>query len=184
MKCLDEDNKLMSLAAKGDKEAYNNIVIKYRMSAISFAYCFLKDFFLAEDIIQDVFVSIYINRNKYKPIFTFRAYLYKIIKNRCIDYIRRNKNYVFNDIDFYEFEEKCKTEEIILYKEKINVVYNIINSLQNNHRTALYLFSIESMSYKEISIVMRITVTQVKILIFRARRRLKNMMEKEYGYEE
>jgi RNA polymerase sigma-70 factor (ECF subfamily) len=181
---LHDDNRLMELVKGGDKEAYNSIVIKYRVSAISFAYSFVHDLYAAEDIVQDVFVNIYIKRYSYHPVCGFKTFLFQAIRNKSIDYLRRTKTRAAVDINSLTELVSCSTEEAFLQTEKEKLIFELMSKLKNDYKTALYLFAVESESYAEIAKIMKKTIPQVKILIFRARKKLKNQYLEVFGDEE
>ena len=57
-----DDNAIMELAKNGDKEAFEKLVIRHRLTALRFAQKYVKEEFIAEDILQDSFALIYIKR--------------------------------------------------------------------------------------------------------------------------
>lgn len=176
---MHDDNELMIKAVLGDKSAYEKIVINNRMSAISFAFSYVKDVHIAEDIVQECFVKIYINKSKYKPTFKFKTYLFTVIKNKCIDHIRKNNTrQTVNIDDVFEISDKNTPEQQLLNTERSHIIINILNSLQNDFKTALYLYAVEEMSYQEIATVMQKTSAQIKITIYRARKKLKILYER------
>ena len=58
-----DDNALMEQVKSGDKKAFEKLVLLHRKSAIGFAYRLIKDSYLSEDIVQESFAAVYINRN-------------------------------------------------------------------------------------------------------------------------
>ena len=180
---LQDDNYLMELAADDDKEAYNSIVKKHRSSAIAFAYSILYDLFLAEDAVQDVFVNIYIRRKSYRPVSEFRTFLFQSVRNRCIDYLRRSKVRAAADIKSISEAVSCSAEDEFLSTEREKLIYELMNSLSEDYKTALYLYAAEGISYSEIAKIMKKTLPQVKILIFRARKKIKSQYQEVSGNE-
>ncbi len=116
---ISDDNILMEETNRGNKEAFERLVLKHRKKAIGFAFSFLKDVHMAEDIVQESFAVIYINRSKYEPKNTFKTFLFTIIKNRCIDYWRKNKDYSPLNIDYIKLRsDKLMPDELLeqIYK--------------------------------------------------------------------
>jgi RNA polymerase sigma-70 factor (ECF subfamily) len=173
----------MELVKNGDKEAYNAIVIKHRVSAISFAYSFLFDLFAAEDIVQDVFVNLYVKRESYQPIYEFKTFLFRAIRNKCIDYFRRSKIRAAIDINSIAEISSRPTEEAFFQSEREKIIFELMSNLRNDYKTALYLYAVEGVSYGEIAQIMKKTMPQVKILIFRARKKLKGQYLEVFGDE-
>ena len=188
---MQDDNSLMELVKNGDKEAYNEIVRRHRAAAISFAYSFFLDIHAAEDIVQDVFVNIYVKRDSYKPVCGFKTFLFRAVRNKSIDYLRRmklRKTVDINDIAESATELTGKLisrspEDEFIQDEKIKFIFDLMNGLKDNYRTALYLFAVEGASYDEIAGIMKKSMAQVKILIYRARKKIKSQYAEVYGNE-
>lgn len=175
---MDSDNQLMKKVKEGDREAYEALVLKYRESAIRFANSFLSNLHTAEDVTQEVFVNIYLMRDSYKLKYPFKNFLFTSIRNQAIDYLRKHKGESLfelksewdkNAIDFIE--------NWILEEDKKTHIAELLSCLKGDGRTALYLFAVENMSYKEIGQVMKKNIGQVKILVFRSRKKLKKLSE-------
>ena len=138
----------MERAKDGDKQAYEALVIKHRTSAVYFANSFICDLYESEDIVQECFVKIYINRMSYKPSHTFKTYLFTVIRNACIDYLRKNKKRrVTNLDDISEISNNITPEDSIIKTERMTTIFKNIDSLPNGYKTALYLLVIDEMSY-------------------------------------
>lgn len=178
---MKSDNELMECTIDGNKQAYEELVIKYRTCALNFAKKYINDEYLAEDIIQESFAIVYVRRNNYKFDYSFKTYLYTIIRNKCIDYIRKKKNLCFHELEDLQYSKS--TEEIIIDKENKSLLKKLFEQLNNNYQTALYLYEFEGMSYKDIGKVMGKNLCQVKIMIHRARKKLLSLAE-EVKYDE
>jgi RNA polymerase sigma factor, sigma-70 family len=168
------DNQIMEKVRQNDKEAYEKIVVKHRKPAIQFANTYVKNREDAEDIVQECFVKIYINRMSYNTNYTFKTYLYTLIRNQCIDMIRKKQvkktKETYLEADFYMQETP---EKIMLSKEKREYFLMILNELNKEYGIALYLYTYEELSYKEIGKIMGKTTGQIKITIYRARKKIK-----------
>ena len=176
----DKDNDLMERAKNGDKGAYEALVSKHRINAINFAYGHIFDLCDAEDIVQECFVKAYISRMEYKPSNTFKTYLFAIIRNACIDYLRQTKNKKSQTVsleDIAEISQGENPEEAILKAERMEAIFRHMDALPDDYKTALHLFAVDEMNYGEIAKIMRKTIPQVKIIIHRARKKLKKLCE-------
>ncbi|MGN0144378.1 MAG: RNA polymerase sigma factor [Clostridium sp.] len=171
---MKNDNELMDLVKTGDIKAFEEIVLKYRESAIKFAIKIINDNFFAEDIVQESFALIYINRARYRNSYSFKTYLFTIVRNKCIDYLRKKKECTSDQI---ETNSKECVEDIILKKEESKILKESFNKLKHDYQVAIYLLEYEEMSYKEIGKIMKKSVPQVKILIYRARKKMKLILE-------
>ena len=183
----DEDNVLMEQVKNGDKSAYEALVIKHRAKAVSFAYSFIYDLYESEDIAQECFARIYINRMSYKFSNTFKTYLFTVIRNACIDYLRQNKNnrpINLDDItEISRISNNITPEDSFIKEEIMTLIFKHIDSLPDNYKTALYLFAVDNMNYGEIAKITKKSIPQVKIIIYRARAKLKKLCEGDDIFE-
>lgn len=180
-----DDNELMALVQAGDQQAYEKLVLKYRLKAIAFANSFVHDLYTAEDIVQECFVKIYIKRTSYRPTYAFNTYLFTVIRNSCIDFLRANK--ALQKVSRHSLEKLCDgntPEEVVGNAEDRQHIFEVLNQLHGDYRTALYLFAVADFSYKDIARTMKKNVPQVKILLYRARKKFKKQYEVWGGKEE
>ena len=75
-----------------DLESFEKIVLEYRENSINFAKRYINDAQICEDIAQEAFAAVYVNRDKYNPKMSFKTWLFSIIHNKCVDYIRKIKS--------------------------------------------------------------------------------------------
>jgi len=80
----------MQAVAGGDRDAFNEIVLRYQSLAWKTAYRFLGDAMEAEDVAQESFLNILKTAPRYRPTATFRTFIYRILANLCIDRARKN----------------------------------------------------------------------------------------------
>jgi len=180
----DEDNVLMEKVKNGDKSAYEKLVVKHRTKAINFAYSFISDLYESEDIVQECFAKIYINRMEYKPLNTFKTYLFTVIRNICIDYLRKNKkNRTVNLDDISEIADNISPEDSFIQTERMTKIFKHLDSLSDDYKTVLCLLAFDEMTYEEIAKVMQKSLPQVKVIIHRARKKLKKLCEGDDIFE-
>jgi RNA polymerase sigma-70 factor (ECF subfamily) len=166
----------LKLLKEGNQQAFEEFVIEYRKEAVNFAANILKDYHIAEDIVQDSFAFIYVYRERIREYSTLKSYLFSIIHNRAIDYIRKNNRNITIDLDAIS---TFSPEEQILDKERRKSFIKSFNSLNEKYKVVLYLYAFQELSYKEISEIMGMSLAQVKINIFRGRKKLKTLYNGE-----
>lgn len=168
------DNELMGRTAQGDKTAYEVLVLRYRTEAERYAGSLILSDNQAEDIVQDSFADIYVQRNEYRSTFSFRTYLYAVIRHKALDYLRKAGRIELMGEAVPETEtggERSPEEEFLKTEEKFRIA-QWIAELPENYRTALYLFCAEGWSYQQIALHMKKSTAQVRIWIHRARKNL------------
>ena len=88
------DKELYKKYLNGDNKAFEQLIIKYKNQIIFFISRYTKDISIAEDISQDVFVYILLNKKQYDFQYSFKTYIFMIAKCRAINYIKREKKVV------------------------------------------------------------------------------------------
>lgn len=146
-------------------------------SVIYFINRFVRNIDVAEDLAQDVFVYILINKKDYDFKYSLKTYLYTIGKCRAFNYLKKEKRIISLDEDVYVDENEI--EDIVFRKEKNKNLRNAINKLNNEQSQAIFLIDIEELSYKEACKILGISMANLKSLIHRARKNLKNILLKE-----
>lgn len=175
---MEEDKKLYKRFLNGNNEAFEEIVDKYMEKLIYFIYGFVKRIDVAEDLAQDVFVYILVNKQKYDLEHSLKTYLYMIAKSRAINYIKKeNKITYLQDKEFVFTEEEI--EESIFNEEKSQKLKQAINKLPEPQNQIIYLVDIEELSYNEICNIFGMSLSKIKTLIHRGRKKLKKILEKE-----
>ena len=83
------DHELMELAAQDSREAFEALVLRHYREAIRAAECMVHDRMQAEDIAQECFADIYVQRRRYHPASSFPTYLHALVKHKSIDCLRK-----------------------------------------------------------------------------------------------
>lgn len=157
----------LKLIKEGNQQAFEQFVIDYRKEAVNFAVNILKDYYIAEDIVQDSFAFIYVYRERIRDYSTLKSYLFSIIHNRAVDYIRKNNRNITLNLDSIS---TFSPEEQVLDKERRQSLVKSFNNLSEKYKEVLYLYAFQELSYKEISEVLGMSLAQVKINIYRGRK--------------
>ena len=165
---MEIDVKLYKEFLMGNQESFDVLMDKYRNSLICFIQGYVKNIDIAEDLAQDVFVYILINKKEYDFKYSMKTYLYTIARSRALNYLKREKKIISleENIDYYA------------NKENINQ-HNAIKKLNESQQRAVFLADIEELSYREICKITGKTLSQIKMTIYRARKNLKKILMKE-----
>ncbi|HJJ16159.1 MAG TPA: RNA polymerase sigma factor [Clostridiaceae bacterium] len=168
---------------KGDNEAFDEIINRYRKNLILFINKYVHDLEISEDLVQDTFVYVLVNRKEYDFKYSLKTYLYTIAKCRASNYIRNQKRIVkFDEAYIKNEEEPEQVEDNLLRKEKNLKVQEALKKLKLEYQSVIFLKDIEEFSYKEICKILDKNMSQVKVLIHRARKSLAKILRKE-GFE-
>lgn len=166
----------------GKKEAFDEIVERYRKDLILFLMRYVKNYEIAEDLAQDTFLYILTSRKEYDFNCTMKTYLYTIAKCRAINYLHKKKmlpldeNYVGNQTDY-----QC-IDDNLLKEEERKRIKEAMKKLKKEYQIVIYLRDFEKLRYQEIAKTLNKTMSQTKMLIHRARKALRKELEKD-GYK-
>lgn len=172
------DQELMALSIRDDRKAFEVLVLRYYQDVIRTAERMGLDKMQAQDIAQDCFADLYVQRGRYQPAFPFRTYLHGMVRHKSIDCLRKaGKEELLLEGEGEQWMEaqpgrEQSPEEAYLKKECRLQLVAQIGQLPKTQRKALYLYAVEGRSYREIAYILQQTVPQVKIAIHRARKRL------------
>lgn len=175
---MEEDKKLYMNFLNGDNESFELIMNKYIEKIIYFIYKFVKSMDIAEDLAQDVFVYILMNKEKYDSKYSLKTYLYTIAKSKSLNYIKREEKITYLQENQYIFNEQ-EIEDAIFDKEQSRKLKIAIDNLPEPQNQIIYLVDIEELSYKEICTILNMSLSKVKTLIHRGRKKLKKILMKE-----
>lgn len=180
MKIDETDKILYQNFLSGDLLAFDKLMSKYRKSVFCFINSYVKNYDVAEDLAQDVFVYILIKRENYDFKYSMKTYLFTIARSRSLNYLKRTKNIQFED--YYKNESLTSNsyvEEIFMNNEQKFELYDAIFKLNYNQRTVLYLSDLEGLSHAEISKTIGKSISETKMILYRARKNLRKLLEKE-----
>lgn len=129
----------------------------------------VNDINTAEDIMMDCFVEILSRNLKFFDQNSFKAYIYKTAKNKSLNYIKRNRNFVKTD---YENITAVQDDSIYFNETKVALL-KILNDFKPIYKTVLYLCIFEEMTLDEISNVMDRSTRQIRNIKYRAMKKLR-----------
>ena len=168
------------LALDGDSVAFETLFKRYREEI--YALCIGRTMGNAEDasdLVQETFVKVYLNLEKYDPRYTFGQWIYTIARNTFIDYVRRRRDNL--SIDSITSPSVAPTADDEPDSRIINEQHSVqiercMDSLPEKYRQMAELRFIKEMSYEEIAAKMELPIGTVKTQIYRARERLSKLI--------
>jgi RNA polymerase sigma-70 factor (ECF subfamily) len=189
------DLGLVQRVQKGDKTAFDLLVLKYQHKVVKLVTRYLRDPSDAEDVAQEAFIKAYRAIPQFRGDSAFYTWLYRIAMNAIVS---RDRSPVDFDLDLQNVEESnsmqlrladAETPESLLQTEEIRTTVNqAIEALPEDLRTAIVLRELEGLSYEDIAQSMDCPVGTVRSRIFRAReaidKRLSEVFEGGLGRAE
>ncbi|HEV2857864.1 MAG TPA: sigma-70 family RNA polymerase sigma factor [Solirubrobacterales bacterium] len=166
---LQGDEKLIAMARGGNPGAFEAIVDRYQGRLLGFCRQMLGSTEDAEDVLQEVFVNAYRAMLADEREINLRPWLYRIARNRCLNYLRKPKADAQESMDMVPEVDAASTAERVHNREEFRQILSDVNKLPETQRAALLLREMDALSYEEIAAAMETTVPSVKSLLVRAR---------------
>ncbi|MDD1782912.1 RNA polymerase sigma factor RpoE [Enterovibrio sp. ZSDZ35] len=173
------DQALIERVQSGDKQAFNLLVIKYQNKVCSLISRYVSNSGDVPDVAQEAFIKAYRALPGFRGESAFYTWLYRIAVNTAKNYlVAQGRRPPSSDIDAEEAEnyenggalkEISNPENLMLSEQLKEVVFNTIEALPDDLKTAITLREIDGLSYEEIAEVMDCPVGTVRSRIFRAR---------------
>jgi RNA polymerase sigma-70 factor (ECF subfamily) len=187
----ENDQQLVQRVQKGDRSAFDLLVLKYQHRVLKLVGRFVNNAAEAEDVAQDAFLKAYRALPSFRGESAFYTWLYRIAintaKNSLVATRRRPVDFDLDLQDPDQFDRHAKLKEIdtperVLLTEEIRqVVQGAMEQLPEDLRTAIVLRELDGLSYEEIAEAMECPVGTVRSRIFRAReaidKRLKPLLD-------
>lgn len=173
----DEDRSLIEAFQAGDDFAFVSLYNRHRSAVFSYCVKMVLDRDAAKDVMQETFIRVYENRDRLLKAGSFRAWVYTIARNQCLNHLRRRRRLVpleasdaasipASDVPFSRLEKS----------EMIALIETFLARLKEDYREVLVLREYQNLSYEEIAVITRSTLSAVKSRLFKARRKLSEFM--------
>jgi len=186
---LNELELIQQLRA-GDEQAFKSLVANYQDMVYNTALGIVQNSEDAEDVAQEVFIQVYRSIDQFKGDARLSTWIYRITTTKALDHIRsrrRKKRFAFitslfgpNDELVHDPVDFQHPGVALDRKEQAALLFRMIEQLPENQKVAFTLHKTEDLSYQEIADVMKLSVSAVESLLFRARQNLRKLLEKHY----
>lgn len=135
----------------------------------------------ARDAVQTSMLKIWENRKKLARDQNPKAFVFKVVRNTCLDEIKRKKA---DRMDEVELAAHFKTsDDSYDAVEAVNMVKIIVNELPDGQREVIQLRDIEGLEFNEIADILAYDLPYIRVLLSRARKTIKQKLQKIYAYE-
>ena len=163
----------------GDDNGLVEIIDEYHEGMSLYLNSIVNNISLAEDIMQDTFVKLAINKPPFRGKCSFKTWLFTIARNCALDRLRKDSK--LSDIsldDCLTISEETDTEKEYLREEQKIELHKALKRLNPDYYQVLYLMYFEEFDTKDIAKIMHKAKRQISDLIFRARKSLRSELER------
>lgn len=159
---------------------YRLQVNKHQHGLFALAHQMLGNQLEAEDVVQDTFIKLW-QRKEQGGKFE-KAWLYKVTRNHCLDIIRRRKHaneYQIAAVAGLDFAPSAT--DVVLNNELSGEIGKAINQLEEPYQSLLVMREVNGLSYQVLADALDLSLSQTKVYLHRARKQLKERLEKTYA---
>jgi RNA polymerase sigma-70 factor (ECF subfamily) len=167
--------QLMMAVAKGDLDAFDEIVLRHQRLAWGIAYRFLGDQHEAEDVAQEAFLRILDAAGRYKPTAAFVTYLSRIVTRLCLDHAQKKRPMPTDSLAAVQDANPSATERMAA-TDRDRTICAALDRLPPAQRMAIVLRYFEGLDCRSVALAMEITVKAVERLLARARDTLEPLL--------
>lgn len=175
----DSDSQLVERVQKGDKQAYDLLVLKYQHRVRAIISRYVQDRDEVSDVTQEAFIKAYRAIPAFRGDSQFYTWLYRIAVNTAKNFlVSRSRRPPANDVDLDDADNHGGSDllrdldspENLVYRDELGrIIDETIKALPQDLRSALLLRELDGLSYEEIAVEMACPVGTVRSRIFRAR---------------
>lgn len=180
---LEKDQPYIERTLKGDMNAFTILVDRYKYMVFTLAMRMVKNREEAEEISQDTFLKVYNALEGFKGGSKFSTWVYKITYYRSLDYIKKigrtpNLSPIEGLVENSVIEERDVIDQLE-QKEKKGTIKEALRLLPGDDGILITLHYFEELSLNEISVIMGISANNAKVKLYRARKRLHDILLKK-----
>lgn len=167
---IHTEKQLILQCQEGNTKAQMTLYKKYAAAMYNVSRNIIKDDMRAEEAMQDAFLSAFDKIDEFKGEVTFGAWLKKIVINKSLDYLKKDKMY----------EKMASTDDLSIVEEKeefdiaeqIEAIKKAMDLLPENYRVIFSLYYLEGYDYEEISEILEMSNTNSRVMLNRAKNKL------------
>ena len=174
---------------KGDEKTYQELVKVFSKPIFNTCFYILQNREEAEDVTQDIFITVYQSISFFKGDSKLSTWIYRIAINKCNELLRFKKRKKRFGIHIPIFGSAIEIatdapDELLHQDERKRILFKAIAKLPENQQIAYTLYNMEDLSYQEIAEAMNLSLSAIESLIFRAKQNLRKSLAEFYKLNE
>jgi RNA polymerase sigma-70 factor, ECF subfamily len=176
------DEELVAKVQRGESEYYEEILTRYQQKLVFYAMRIVQDEDAAADVVQEAFIKAYTNIQSFKLGKKFSSWLYRIVHNRAIDYVRKHKKEVAMNDQTWILDAAVDTvdhTQALSDKLREERLHLAIQLLPMDYRMVIQLYFFDDKSYQEIADILRIPSGTVATRLSRGKKLLAQIFGEE-----
>lgn len=180
---MSEDQLLIQGLINGDQQALRKLMESYQHYVYTVLSSMLHPHEAAEAS-QDTFIKVYKNIKRFEQNSKLSTWIYKIAYRTGLDYIKkRRKHTSFDDVDYdSRFGAEAHVDQQLDREDLNQSLDKLLQQLKGDEAAILRLFYFDEMNIHEVSKITALSVSNVKVKLYRARKKMKELIEKDKSY--
>jgi RNA polymerase sigma factor (sigma-70 family) len=189
------EEQLISRLKEGDTLAFKELVDELKNRVFNTALGILQNTEDAEDTTQEVFIEVFHSIGQFKGDSKMTTWVYRITVTKALDFLRkkkRKKRFALTRILFATESVEPVMDVPHFYhpgvqlenKERASILFSALDRLPENQKSAFILHKVEGLSYQEVAEVLKVSVSSVESLMYRARQGLQKLLMDYYQKNE
>jgi len=168
---------LIVKAAKGNKRSQYQLFELFAPKMLSICRQYLKNKDIAEEVMLTGFLKVFTHLKSFKSEGSFEGWIRRIMINEAISQLRRDKKLLFNDE--VEIDNSINFVTYLETELEVEEIQKIIDGLPEGYKTVFVLYAVEGYKHSEISELLQISEGTSKSQLFKARKMLRSIIEKQ-----
>lgn len=164
-----------------DAVTFKEKYIPYHQKLYRVAYRLLEDACDAEDVVQEAYIKLWNKRDELIDVTNSEAYCVILLRNLCLDFLRAKKKHLFQSTEDTVISDNMVLSDEIETSDEIKHIETIIDLLPEQQRKIIKLRHFDDYSNEEIEEIMGLTSVNVRVLMSRARKKIKDLFN-SYNY--
>lgn len=176
---LSNENELLAQVAKGDDKAFGPLFHHYRPKIYSYAYHLFGNAGLADELVQEVFLKVWVNRHKLSEVLHFEGWLFVVARNMVFDALKQQAKEanVRKEMAELPTQDLNVVDNQILNKENEQRLQDALERLSPQQKLIFTLSRHQGMKHEEIAMHLNISRNTVKTHLVHALRTLRDTLQ-------
>lgn len=159
-----------------DSKTFKDVFIPYHEKLYRIAYRITNDSDIAQDLVQETYIKLWNNREKWATLKSAEAYAVVVLKNTCMDYLKKENRY--NKTALNNESEKIVDVDALEHKDDEFYIKSIVNSLPQQQQLAFWMKHWDGYSNEEIEKILGVSAVNLRVILSRARTKVKDQFLK------
>lgn len=173
---INDDTYYINLIIEGKTNVFGTLVDRYKEMVFSLGLRMMKNREEAEEVAQDTFIKVFKSLSQFKGDSKFSTWVYKVTYNTCLDRLKKHKKMQqevsIDTLHYNQIKTFDNALDAMENEERLQAIQECIQQLPGDDAFLLTLFYFEDKSLEEIAKVVDLTVNNVKVKLFRSRKKL------------